>query len=330
MKLAIIGGGYWGKNLIRCLNSLNMLDTIYDINPSVLASYKAMPLYKDVEMRLDYTDGIHRQDLDGFVVATPPHTHYEITKALLKAKRDVFLEKPMTLNTNSSKELHQLAKDNGCVLLIGHIFLYAPEIIKLKEIINSDSFGDIKYIYTQRLNLGKVQDCGVTFDLAAHDISIVNYLLDAQCISVKSHNLNNLVKTIPDVSFNTFKYPNGVEAQSHLSWLDPRKVRDTVVVGSKQMAVCDSLNKKIIIYNNSVIVEGNESYADHIFSYKYGDVTMPFINASVEPMIEEIKDFVHCINTGDTPKASSQIGVEVVQVLNALKEAAETGQEVMV
>lgn len=322
MKFAVVGGGYWGKNLIRCLNNLKMLQVVYDVNESTLASYK------DIETGTDYTTCLQREDIDGVVIATPPVTHFDIASKCLEAGKHVFLEKPMTLSPDTSQRLVELAKQNKRVLMVGHIFLYSPEIIKLKEIVNSPEFGEIKYAYTQRLNLGKIQQCGVVLDLAPHDISILDYLFDDVCSEVKVVAKSHILPNIEDVAFISLKYTKGVLAHLHLSWLDPRKIRDTVVVGTKQMVVCDSITKRIDIYNNSVDLKqldsmGNESYTDHLLSYTYGDIVSPFINASKEPMTTELVEFSRCIAEHDTPLASGELGLSVVKTITAVKEAME-------
>jgi predicted dehydrogenase len=235
----------------------------------------------------------------------------------------------MTLDSKESEALVKLAEEKKLIIMTGHIFLYSPEIVKLKEIINSDDFGNVRYIYTQRLNLGKIQDCGVIMDLAPHDISIIDYLLDDTCEGVKTVADSHILEDVEDVAFIAMRYKSGPLVHLHLSWLDPLKVRNTIVVGTKQMVVCDSGSKKINIYNNSVDMEkrseiSNRSYADHLLNYKYGDVVCPYIH-NAEPMSLEAEEFINCMENNKVPIASGELGCDVVKTVNAMRESITAG-----
>lgn len=328
MGIAIVGAGYWGKNLIRTFNNIGELSVVYDLDESLLLKYKNDPAYAKVEFGVDYTGCLDRWDISGVVVATPPASHFEIAKRVLLAGKDVFIEKPMTLDTESSEELVNIAKDKGRVIMTGHIFLYSPEILKLKEIIHSPDFGDIRYAYTSRLNLGKVQSCGVVMDLAPHDVSILDFLFEDTCKKVKTTAASHVLEGVEDVAFIALQYKKGITAHLHLSWLDPLKVRNTVVVGTKQMVVCDSGTKKIDIYNMSVdVVEdlaknANESYASHLLSYTYGDVVSPYIQ-NEEPMLKEAKSFIMHMKENSRPIACGEVGLSVVKTVSAMKRSLE-------
>lgn len=324
-KVAVVGAGYWGKNLIRTFNNLHVLKAVYDLSDNVLNNYKNDPVFSGVAFGNDYTCCLDDEEVLGVVIATPPSTHYAIAKACLLKGKHVFIEKPMTLDVESSKDLLLLAEKYNRIIMVGHIFLYSPEIIKLKEVITSEAFGDVRYIYTRRLNLGKIQECGVIMDLAPHDVSIIDYLLDKKCRCVKAVTDSNIIEGVEDVAFISMRYDD-ILVNLHLSWLDPLKVRDTVVVGTKQMAVCDSGSKKIDVYNNSVDVVArerlsNRSYADHLLSYKYGDVVSPYIESN-EPMAEEAKTFLNAIKTGESPLADGNLGLSVVSTVVAMKASS--------
>jgi len=331
MKVAIIGAGYWGKNLIRTFNNLGALVAVYDLNENSLDSYKNDSAFNKVEFGTDYKECLLRWDIDGIVVATPPHTHHSIAKDALNAGKHVFVEKPMTLDEATSQELVYLAKEKERVLMVGHIFLYSPEIVKLKEIVNSEEFGDIQYAYTQRLNLGKIQDCGVIMDLAPHDVSILDYLFDDTCEGTKVTADSHVIDGVEDVAFITLRYKKGMMAHLHLSWLDPLKVRNTVIVGTKQMVVCDSGTKQISIYNMAVDIgdrenSSNTSYADHLLSYTYGDVVSPYI-PNGEPMREEVEVFLKCMKNGAVPLADGNLGLSVVKTVTSMKESLKNNGE---
>lgn len=325
MNVAIVGAGYWGKNLIRTFNNLGRLIAVFDTDESALDNYKTDPAFSNVEFGTDYDYCLGRWDVNGVVIATPPSTHYEIAKKCLEQDKHVFIEKPMTLDQSRSEELVQLAKEKNRVIMVGHIFLYSPEIIKLKEVVNSEEFGDIKYAYTQRLNLGKIQECGVIMDLAPHDISILDYLFDDTCEGVKVTADSNVIDDVEDIAFITMRYKKGMLAHLHLSWLDPLKIRNTVIVGTKQMVVCDSGTKTLNIYNTTVDIEdrknkSNVSYAAHLLSYTYGDMISPFV-PNGEPMKAEAEEFLRCMKTGDTPLADGELGLSVVKTMTAMKRA---------
>jgi len=325
MNLSVIGLGYWGPNLLRNANNLGILHSAVDSDVDKIVKFSSDPIYKDVIFYNDYKEVLEEVSVDGVIIATPPNTHYKIAIDALNAGKHVFIEKPMTLDVDEANDIVLLANKLGLVLSVGHIFLYSPEIIKLKEIINSPEFGKVHYAYIQRLNLGKVQSpANVIEDLAPHDISIIDYLFDSECESVSAFGTNHVIDT-EDVAFINMKYKNGTTAHLHLSWLDPLKIRKTVVVGSKQMVVCESGEKKIEIYNMGVDVKersetSNLSYADHLMSYRYGDVVIPYIK-NKEPMRDEILDFVNSIKNNTQPIASGIIGFNVVRVLNAMQKS---------
>lgn len=325
LGVAIIGAGYWGKNLIRTFNNIGKLKAVFDTDEKILNQHKNNPAYNEVEFDTDYKKCLMRWDINGVVIATPPSTHYDIALDALNNDKHVFIEKPMTLDEESSSKLVSLAKEKNKVIMVGHIFLYSPEIIKLKEIITSEDFGEIRYAYTQRLNLGKIQECGVVMDLAPHDVSILDYLFDDVCEGVKVTGDCNVIENIEDVAFVSMRYKKGMLAHLHLSWLDPLKVRNTVVVGTKQMVVCDSGTKMINIYNSTVDVndrteKSNESYAAHLLSYGYGDIITPHINNG-EPMMAEAKEFIRCTETGESPLADGNLGLSVVKTVNAMRNS---------
>lgn len=329
VKIGLVGLGYWGPNLLRTFNNMGSVAAAFDKDNERIKLFENNPMYNDVYFGEDYKACLGRESIKGLVIATPPHTHYNIAMDAIKANKNVFIEKPMTLNIDEAKELLELAESNNVKILVGHIFLYSSEIIKLKEIIDSKEFGEILYVYIQRLNLGKIQSpANVVEDLAPHDISILNYLLEDNCKRVSVQATKHVLNDVEDVAFINMEYSNNVTAHLHLSWLDPLKIRNTVVVGSKQMVVCDSADKTINIYNKGVDIdkralESNKSYAAHLMSYTYGDIISPYIQIT-EPMITECQDFIECIENNREPKSSGKLGLEVVKTLNAMQKSILT------
>lgn len=326
-RIVIVGLGYWGPNLLRSFNRLNVLAGAFDLDSKKIKRFIKDPVYNNVFFDTNWEKCLGRSDVDGVVISTPPDTHYKIAMKSLKAGKHIFIEKPMTLEVKQAEKILKCAHELNRIVLVGHIFLYSPEIIKLKELVSKSAFGDIHYIYTQRLNLGKIQSpANVIQDLAPHDISILDYLINDKCVEVQAFGKAHILDT-EDVAFINFKYANGVMAHLHLSWLDPLKIRNTIVVGTKQMAVCDSVTKKLELYNKQVNITkrqcvSNKTYADHLMNYKYGDVIYPYID-NYEPLIEECKDFLNSINNNTEPVANGKLGVEVVKVLVALQKSVK-------
>lgn len=326
MKLCLIGLGYWGPNLARNLDRLGVLYAMVDKDLGRLDFFE--DTYRNVCLSDDYKDFIN--DVDGFVIATPPDTHYNIAKELLLAGKHVFVEKPLTLDLESANDLVKIADELGKVLMVGHTFLYSPDIMKVKDLVNSDDFGDIYYMYTKRLNLGKIQKpANVIEDLAPHDISIFNYISGKKCTEVQTFSHSCVLGDHAEVAFINLKYGNSFVAHLHLSWLDPLKVRETVVVGSNQMIVCDSGSKEVYVHNKGVDIDkrarvSNKDYAHHLLTYRYGDMVMPYIE-SAEPLFSELSDFIDSIQSSKSPISDGSFGAEVVSVMEAAQKSLREG-----
>jgi len=326
MKVALVGLGYWGPNLFRTFFNMGVLAGAFDKNEEALKRFADDKQYKDVFFDTDWECCLGRADIDGVVIATPPHTHYELAKKALANGKAVFIEKPMTLDVTEAEKLFEISWEENIVVMVGHIFLYSPEILKLKEIISDRAFGKVRYIYTQRLNLGKIQSpANVIEDLAPHDISIIDFLLEEKCSEVQVFAKSHITGESEDVAFINMKYNGGLMCNLHLSWLDPLKIRSLVVVGEHQMAVCDSNPKEIILYNKSVDIDEEElkaskSFASHMMIYKYGDAVMPYIE-NYEPMRKECEAFLTAIEKGKQPLSSAETGLSVVRTLSAMQES---------
>lgn len=323
-RVAVVGLGYWGPNLLRTFNNLDALAAAFDMDAGKISKFAKDPAYKGLYFDTDWEKCLGRNDVSGVVIATPPNTHFQIAMKALLSGKHVFIEKPMTLSVGEAQKIVERAKAMHRIVMVGHIFLYSPEIIKLKSIVSSKKFGDVQYVYTQRLNLGKIQSpANVVEDLAPHDISILSYLLDKSCTEVQVSAKSHVIET-EDVAFINLKYDN-ILCNLHLSWLDPLKVRSTVVVGTKQMAVCDSIDKTIHLYNKSVNVEKaeskmSESYSNYLMTYRYGDVLIPHIE-NHEPMKAECQEFLDCIDKEAVPLSDGIMGLAVVKTLHAMQKS---------
>jgi len=328
MNLVLVGLGYWGPNLLRTFNSLGSVYAAVDNNIDRLNKFSSDPVYNGIKFEESWNKFLTDDKVDGFIIATPPNTHYEIAMAAILSNKHIFIEKPMALDPEEAATIVEAAALRDLVVMVGHIFLYSPEIIKLKGVITSKEFGDVQYIYTHRLNLGKVQrPVNVVDDLAPHDISILDYLLGEQCTAAQVTAESHVIDT-EDVAFVNLKY-NDVLCHLHLSWLDPLKIRNIVVVGTRQMVVCDSMNKTINIYNTGIDVakaesEMSESYSNYLMTYRYGDTLIPHIE-NFEPMKTECKDFIDCIESGNVPISSGRVGQSVVNTLNIIRKSLCSG-----
>tara|TARA_Y100000294_G_scaffold39031_1_gene35191 strand:- start:637 stop:1653 length:1017 start_codon:yes stop_codon:yes gene_type:complete len=320
IKIGVVGCGYWGPNLIRNFNGLEDVEVAYicDLNEDRLAHLKRT--YPMIKSTTNYDDLLRETSLNAICIATPVFTHYLLAKKALEQKKHVLIEKPITSKSEDAIELINLAKKNNLKIMVGHTFEYAPAVRMLKEIINKNELGKIIYISSTRVNLGLFQDdINVVWDLAPHDISIINYLLEDSPVSINANGSANYKKKIEDVAFVAIRYPNDVIAHLHLSWLDPCKIRKLTIVGDKKMAVYDDLNAEepIKIYDKGVEKQPYyDTFGEFKLLYKFGNTYSPKIENS-EPLKIECSHFIDCIKNGKEPKSNGYSGYKVVQVLEA-------------
>lgn len=325
MQIGVIGCGYWGPNFIRIFNQLKNTTVKYacDLNPLRLLRIKN--LYPHIITTPHYLEVLQDVDIDAVVVATPVTTHYKIVKDAISFDKHTLVEKPISMHINEAQELIRMAKANQKILMVGHTFKFNPGIRKLKWLIDNNKLGNIYYIYSRRTNLGPLRkDVNAMWDLAPHDISIVSYLLDSQPLDVTARGQRFLEHALEDVVFITLTYPENIFVHLHVSWLDPRKVREITVVGSKKMAVFNDLNTElpISIYDKSVMKkkfkQDYDSFREFQMIVKDGKVTTPQIKKK-EPLLLECSHFVDCIIKNNTPLTDGEDGLEVLKVLRALQ-----------
>jgi predicted dehydrogenase len=320
LKIGVVGCGYWGPNLIRNFNSLPECDLklMCDLNPQRLKHMRS--LYPQVEGHMDFEHMLNGAGLDAVVIATSLSTHYRMAKASLEAGKHTFIEKPMAGSVEQCEELIHIAQKNGLVLMVGHTFLYSPPIRRIKEIIQHGDIGDIRYISARRLNLGLFQkDINVAWDLAPHDISIILYIMEEFPKTVNCAGTANITPGVEDVTSMCITFGKSRFATIQSSWLDPRKVREMTIVGSKRMIVYDDVEaqEKIKIYDARVDVPPHyDTFAEFHYSYHYGDRYIPYVKQE-EPLRIECQHFLDCIRQGTTPLTSGVQGMEVVRVLEA-------------
>lgn len=324
VRIGVIGCGYWGPNLIRNFSHLKGSQVLIcsDLGEDRLNHMRS--LYPQIETTTDYRRILGRKDVDAVVVATPPETHERLAVEALRAGKHVFVEKPLALSAVEGTRMVEAATQAGRVLMVGHTFVYTAAVNKIKEVIASGELGEVFYISTTRVNLGIFQEnINVVWDLAPHDVSILNYILDAAPESVATQASCNIRKNIEDVAFLTLRYPGDVLAHVHVSWLNPNKIRSTTVVGSKKMLVYDDISaiEKIRIYDKGVTVTPHyDTFGEFNLSYRYGDILIPRLD-DAEPLKVACQHFVDCVEKGTPARSSGVHGLNVVRVLEAAVES---------
>jgi predicted dehydrogenase len=277
-------------------------------------------LYPEVQAEASFPNVLADKSIDAVVIATPVRLHYKMAKAALAAGKHVFIEKPMASSSAECEELNELARKNELTLMIGHTFLYSAPVRKIKEIINAGDIGQIQYISARRLNLGLYQkDINVAWDLASHDLSTILYIMDQKPTSVNCRGNCHVTPGIEDVTTMALTFPNNQLATIHNSWLDPRKVREMTIVGTRRMIVYDDVEplEKIKIYDARVDRPPHyNSFAEFTYSYHYGDIYIPYVRQE-EPLKVECQHFLDCVKTGEMPLSSGQHGLELVRILEA-------------
>jgi predicted dehydrogenase len=326
MKLAVIGCGYWGPNLIRNYLQSNKVDELIccDTDPQKLARMKN--LYPAITVSADHRELLAAPALEAVAIATPVKTHYPLAKEFLQQGKHVFIEKPITHSYETALELVHLAEEKKRVLMVGHTFEYTSAVNKIKEIVQSGELGKILYLSCIRVNLGLFQpDINVVWDLAPHDISIILYVLEQTPGCVNCQGMAHFKPGIEDVATTTLNFKNGVIAFIHNSWLDPNKIRRTTIVGTRKMLVYDDIEnqEKIKIYDKGVEVPPYyDTFADFQFSYRYGDIYSPRI-ADYEPLRKLCNHFLECIREGRKPHSDGYDGLRVVSILEAASKSLE-------
>ncbi len=328
IKVGVAGCGYWGPNLIRNFRSLPdcHLKLICDLNTSRLQHLKR--LYPGIQTGTDYNHMLNGANLDAVVIATNVKSHYPMAKAALLAGKHTFIEKPMAGSVEHCEELVDIAKKNGLVLMTGHTFLYSPVVRKIKDIINAGDIGEIRYICARRLNLGLFQkDINVTWDLAPHDLSIILYIMGELPITVNCRGSAHITPGIEDVTTMCLTFSRQRSAIVHSSWIDPRKVREMTIVGSKRMIVYDDVEplEKIRIFDTRVERPPHyDTFGEFQYAYHYGDMYAPYVKQE-EPLKSECQHFLDSIANGTAPLSCGERGLELVRILEASSESLKNG-----
>ena len=335
LVLAQFGCGYWGPNLLRNFSVLPNCSVKYLVDPSPERRGFVERNFPTVTAIDSCDQVLNDSEVQAVLIATPAETHFNLAKRALEAGKHVFVEKPLATKTEDVDQLEKYAEPRGLVVMAGHTFIYNPAVRYVKKLIDAGELGEIRYIYSQRLNLGRIRaDIDALWNFAPHDISIIQYWLgDPQPVSVFKQGMAYMQDGIDDVVFLNLEYPNKVIANIHVSWLDPQKVRKMIIVGSRKMVVYDDVaDNKIAIYDKGIdrkAILGENMDFDNPrplqFNYRTGDVVLPEIKFT-EPLRLEAEHFSDCILNATKPLTGIPHARTVVSILERARPFSLNGQ----
>jgi predicted dehydrogenase len=329
--IVVVGFGYWGPNLVRnivespefALRGLCELDD--DRRAQFSNRYPRVPAHAEINRFL------FDPEVDAVAIVTPPRTHYRLARRALEAGKHVLVEKPLAARPEEAEELIRVATEGDRTLMPGHTFVYSPPVNKVRDLIRSGEIGDVYFITSSRMNLGLYQRDGVVSDLAPHDVSILLYWLDQPVVRVSASGQSVFREGVPETAFLTLTFAGGVTANVQISWMAPRKLRQTVVVGSQRMVQYEdtSSDEAVRVYDRGLEfsqVEAPATFGEYRLTYRTGDMVAPRIEAA-EPLSLELLDFANAIRTGEEPRSNAALGLEIVRVLKAAKLSMDRAGE---
>lgn len=328
--IGVIGCGYWGPNLIRNFHNLEnaQLRAIADLDRDRLD--RVGRLYPQAKKTSDIADLLRDPAIDAVAVATPVSTHYRLGKQVLEAGKHLFVEKPMAGSSEDCRRLLEIADRRNLCIMVGHTFVFTPAVRKIRQLMRDGELGEVYYVNITRVNLGLFQqDVNVVWDLAPHDIAMLNHLFQSKPQVVSATGRSYVQKDIEDVAFLTLEYPGGHLAHVHVSWLDPNKIRQATFVGSRKMLVYDDVSslEKIRVYDKGVdVLPHYDNFGEFHLSYRFGDIFIPRLEQA-EPLKIETAHFIACIEGKEEPLSSGAHGLEVVEILeSACRSIKEDGK----
>jgi predicted dehydrogenase len=324
VRIAVVGLGYWGPNLVRNINEFPGAEPVVvcDLRSDALETITRR--YPAVRATTSFSEVLADDEVDAVVIATPVSRHHPMAAAALRAGKHVFVEKPLAASSRDASDLIGLAERLGLVLMPGHTFLYSPPVMMIRKLIESGELGEIYFISTSRVNLGLHQpDVSVAWDLGPHDFSILRYWLGETPAYASALSRGCVIPTIPDVAFINLEFPSGTVAHVELSWLAPSKLRRTTVVGSRKMVVYDDTSAEPVrVFDSGANLPNPETFGEYKLTYRTGDIVSPQVEVA-EPLYREIEDFCAAIRTGSVPRSSSEVGLEVVRIIEAVDASLE-------
>ena len=327
IQVAVVGFGYWGPNIVRNFDSQLNCDVEYVVDSSDERLAVVNKNYPHIKITKDLDDVINNSNIDAIIVATPVFTHYEIAKKALSNGKHVLIEKPMTSSVKEADDLINLSIKFNKVLMVDHTFLYTGSVQKISSIIKDDFIGKVQYIDSTRINLGLFQpDVNVLWDLAPHDISIVNYIVDDRPYSVQAVGVSHTNNEIENIAYLTLNYSSNMIVHFHCSWTSPVKIRKFLIGGEKKMIAWDDMEptEKIKVYDTSYSYSSNEEKRKILVDYRVGDIYVPKVSNN-EALSELAKDFLTSVSEGTKPIANYISGINVIKVLEASQISIKQG-----
>ena len=322
IKFGVIGYGYWGPNVVRNLDLLDKTEVLAVCDKSPASRKRVQKAYPGVRVTSDSAELMSSKDLDAIAVITPVWTHYELTKAALEHGKHVFVEKPFTSNSAQAEELINLAAKKNLKIMVDHTFLFTGAVNKIRQLLKEGTLGNLYYYDSTRVNLGLFQhDVNVIWDLAPHDLSIIDHLIEETPEAVVATGQTHL-NGFEDVAFITLYFPNKIIAHINVNWLSPVKVRTTLIGGEKKMLVWNDLeaDEKIKIYDKGIDVKSQQGLYNLLVNYRSGDMWSPQVDR-IEALSHELAYFVDCVTHDKVPFNDGVAGLRVVKMLEAADES---------
>jgi predicted dehydrogenase len=325
---AIVGYGYWGPNLARNVAECSQLRLEALCDPDLAQLRLFRQRHPDARAVSELDAVLVDPAIEAVVIATPPQTHHALAKRALAAGKHVLVEKPLATRLADAYELADVAAANDRVLMPGHTFIYSPAVNTVRDLIHGGVVGDVHFITSSRMNLGKYNDDGVVCDLAPHDLSILLYWLEQPVVEVAASGSSVLRQGVSETAFMTFAFADGQTANVQISWLAPRKLRQMIVVGSQRMVQYDDTasDEPVRVYDRGMdmLPPTPANFGEHQLIYRTGDVVIPRVEPQ-EPLRLELEDFAHAIHTGCEPRSSLAIGIEIVAVIEKAEASLRSG-----
>ncbi len=322
IRFGVIGYGYWGPNVVRNLDQLENAEVMGVCDMSPKARQRMQKAHPHIAVTSDPNELIASTEVDAIAVVTPVWTHYELAKAALENGKHVFVEKPFTSTTAQAEELIELAAKKNLKIMVDHTFLFTGAVRKIKELLDENALGKLYYYDSTRVNLGLFQhDVNVIWDLAPHDLSIMDHLIQERPEAIVATGQSHL-NGFEDVAFITVYFPNKIVAHINVNWLSPVKVRTTLIGGEKKMLVWNdqAADEQVKVYDKGVSVTSREGVYDLLVNYRSGDMWAPRLERA-EALTHELTHFVECITKGENPMNDGQSGYRVVKMLEASNES---------
>ncbi len=327
LNLACVGLGYWGPNVLRAFAGLDGCRLVAACDQDPARRERLRRSYPELTLTGDYGELLRDPRIEAVAITTPAVTHHRLARAALEAGRHVFVEKPLAVSSREAEDLVRLAEERGLVLMVGHLLQFHPAVQLLRRYLDEGRLGKVLYLYSTRVNLGQVRkDENALWSLAPHDVSVFLYLLGQTPVAVRAVGGTYLQAGVEDVVFLTCEFADGVLAHSHLSWLDPHKLRKFTVVGTKMMAVFDDMEpvEKIRLYDKGVDAPADFRSYGEFLTLRSGDVYIPKLSME-EPLLVECRHFLECVREKRRPLTDGRAGLAVVRVLEAAAASLRTG-----